>query len=333
MLTRCLAVLGFGAWLLAASVTAAQAHIVLTRVPEAAERPGLLPALRIQLAGLAEVTAGSPLQGNSRSERIDSALAAGAATGASASVWVEGPFARADGGSELVLYVVGSHRDRALFEVLRVPAGSGASGQAAVDRSLALKVRQVLWDLTRSQEVLATPALVTAETRARWTAGVLFKTSTGNVDAAAGLSLGAGLRIPDGHRLWEAGVRLAVLGPVHLGGKAGRMSLTELAPALELGMAWVEHALRVGLRAGAQARTTVAQGRTAQGSEGTRVVVTPAFSLGPMIDIRLDPTWALELAIDVELTPQRQRFMLNDKVVADSGQLRGVLRAALAWSP
>lgn len=138
-----------------AGIASAEPTVAVLTASEGPERPGFVEALRIQLAGSAAVTPGGVLASGTQSERVEAAVEATRRAGATVSVWVEGPVVRADGRRELVVYVVGEARGRAVMEVVRTPAERSADRpDPAVDRSLALKVRALLGDLATTRGVL-----------------------------------------------------------------------------------------------------------------------------------------------------------------------------------
>jgi hypothetical protein len=136
-----------------ASAARAEAPRVLFLEPSPA-RPALAATLQIQLLGLAElVSEPDPSGARPQGERIAAASALARGRGLLAVVWTEPPVAAADGSQTGVLYVVGVREGRALVEVLRVPASAErdpAAAALAADRTLALKLRELVSELVRA---------------------------------------------------------------------------------------------------------------------------------------------------------------------------------------
>lgn len=116
------------------------ARIVVLGVARDVPRGGLIQSLRIQLSGERAVRIGGSLARAPLGEQVRAAGARMEQLGASLAVWVEVARSDEQGAVELVLYVVGGRRDRALVEVARFEHAD----DPGIDRALALKVLEVL---------------------------------------------------------------------------------------------------------------------------------------------------------------------------------------------
>jgi hypothetical protein len=302
-------------------------------------RTELLLALRIQLTGVAEIEGRSLALPSSTSARIDAASALASAENALAVVWTEGPVQTADGSQEAILYVVGQSHGRALLEVVRVPGNSGPD----MDRTLALKVREIIDTLRRAQS--STPradALVpnlspagANEPAARFTAaaalGVLGAAQSGTPLGQWGATLAAGPRLY-GRALRLSGMLGLVLLPRSEVRKAdARVGLVEITPSLyahgqaKVGWLWL------GARAGFALAFVTADGSNARGARGVASEELPSMLLGLDAELPLGSDLGLCLGVQLETRLRRQRFAVDERQIADLGRLRPSALLALTW--
>ncbi|MDH5674563.1 MAG: hypothetical protein OEZ06_20720 [Myxococcales bacterium] len=264
------------AWcgLLLTTPVAAQAPdsgVVLWQSPEQ-PRPGLVHALRIQLAGAAELSVRQAPEGLGLSARVQAAGALAEREQVLLVVWVEAPAPApavapeaggesaeaapedsvdaaqdAEADSEAVLYMVGRKQGRAMLEVVRVPGGGGP----ALERSLALKVREGYDAVLRAAEaapdagLLLQPPPPPAEAEAPaptaggfgalWRVGAEWATLPSRGAGQFAIALGAGptLAISPALRLSvELGIAYA---PSIIFDTSGRqLEFSELSPSLTL---------------------------------------------------------------------------------------------------
>lgn len=307
-------------------------------------RPGFVPSLRIHLPANTPVIDGGTLRPGTSSERIEQALGAAELHAALAAVWVEGPVARRDGTGELVLYVVGRKEGRAIVDVLRVPTGDANQLDDGVDRSLALKVSQVLSDLMHGGDVIdATPedgdtfdsgTGTSREDTWRGTAqvGVLLRTPSGTVEMQPGLRVAAGVQCPS--RMLGLGA-LDLLLRIHLSPRvrdtndAGEIELSELAPAVEAAWSIAVGSVSLGASLGVQLRAITLSGQTALGAQGDDSTWILSLNAGPMARIALHRNLAITLGADLESSLQRRRYTINDTLTGDTGRLRAGFHASV----
>jgi hypothetical protein len=308
------------------SAAHAQPRVLVMRRAEGPDRPAFDQALRIQLVGEAELSTGPPLGGETLPDRVEEAAAAVGREDAVIGAWLESGETR----GELHLFIVGRRRQRALIEVARLPADQGPD----VDRTLALKVREVLDSVLASQSERAdvAGALDTVGGRGRFTVALGFfaATPSGSVDHQLGASLGAHLGLPLGPLMAEAAVGMRF--PTDLSasrGRVGRVSIDELSPWLDLHLHGGDGDLRVGGYAGVVLRVLMAEGVTDAGTVGTATVLAPALGLGAEGRLRLGDWLWLGLGLGGELTLHRPAFSLNRREVADVGRLRAVGQLSL----
>lgn len=110
-------------------------------MPADADHPGLVTALRLQLAGRAEVVAGAPLTGGTREARIDEVSRMLTATGARFVVWID----------REAVHLQGGNGD----ESVSIPLPDVAPADA--NRVLALKIRSAIESLTLVSEPPGSP--------------------------------------------------------------------------------------------------------------------------------------------------------------------------------
>jgi hypothetical protein len=301
--------------------------VLVLGVPEQPGNEGFVAALRIQLAGRGEVTAGPVLDGRTLPARVEEARAAARAQGAGLAVWVER--ARVEGGGEeVLLVVVGEAEGRAVVQVFRVPGGPPAD----TERALALKVGSVLDALitTGAKHALVErpPPLELPRPRVAWApwlaAGLAGSSSPGERDLTGALVLRGGAY----KEAWALGAELRLgLGDTWANA-AGDVSTRELDTTAVVALGELPGGLTVV--AGAGARLVRGAGTSYGGTEGTAWVALPLARLA------LEKSWdvgmlALTSGLDVSVATVRQRFSINDFEVADLGRFRAGLTLTLTW--
>ncbi len=298
-------------------------------------RPGLIDALRIQLAGSARVGDGGRLAGQALADRVENAVKIVRKKRAVLALWVQGPVPLSDRSEELVLYLVGEHRGRALVEVLQIPCGAGPE----VDRTLALKTREVLDDILSgvpSESLLEEPESampVKAASPLGWFVdlGLAIGSQKRSNLGQWGLSLGAGghLRIADSISL---GARLSfrLFPSVDIETEQGRVTFHELDPGLYLiGLLHPLPFLAVGLQQGALLGFVDAEGTTPSGASGSSVELVPSLLSELMVELELRTGLVLRLGAGLEVNLRKLRFAVNDEEVANLGRIRPQGQAAL----
>ena len=351
-------------WLWADSARAEDRVLLLDS--EAAARPGLLAALRIQLTGAAAVEVRHELPPGDSAARIAYATELSRRENALLVVWAEGPTPLPYGGQEAVLYAAGRREGRALLEVVRVPGQRGPD----MDRTLALKVSEVVSELKAAERagaeagaiggagIAGAPAAghagesatqpaaalhdaepIEEEEPAPWQwrpnlgAGVLAapqaRTDAGQWSAQ--LHAGVGLRSEP----WQLGARLGFgFAPGVTATRDGaRVQSTELTPELTLLAQFEQRPLWLGLRAGFALSFVEAQGFTPQGLDRDGSARIPALRFGVDVELPVLAGFSVALAIELEARLLRQRFAVNEEEVADLGQLRPLARLSVLFAP
>ncbi|MGD8860448.1 MAG: hypothetical protein PVI30_10595 [Myxococcales bacterium] len=295
---------------------------------------GLADALRIQLRGVATVEQATGPAPGPLPRQVRATSARAEARGALLSVWVQRPPPQDDGEArEAVLYLVGRREGRALLEVVRVPGGGGP----ALDRSLALKVREVVDSLQRAEAerreaLLSPPPPPRPEPHrqlglhAAAVGAPLQGASLGQWGAQLGV-LGALQWAP--HRV-EAELGATLFPSVGVAEGPREARLTELSARLSI--AWL-HALgpaHVGARAGLTLGTVQVEGRTPDGRTGEATEVAPGALLLAEARISLgDPGPWLQLWLGAQARLTRRRYTIEGEEVADLGRLRPLLALGL----
>lgn len=311
-----------------------QAQVVVLSAEGAAPRPAFVASLRIHLPPDTSVADGGTLRIGSPSERIEQALGAAELNDALAAVWVEGPVARRDGTGELVLYVVGRKENRAIVDVLRVSTGDSTQLDHSVDRSLALKVSQVLSDLMHGTDVIeATPPAAPTRDSASWRGGAyvggLMRTGSGTVDAQPGLRVAVGARAPLPIGSIDVIGRIHLLPRARAQSEVGTITLSEVSPAIEAAWTVAIDRWSIGASVGAQLRVIEVAGQTAAGTRGDQNASILSLNVGPVLRLALHSNVQLAFGTDVEVSLHRRRYTINDSVRGDTGRLRATLHAGL----
>jgi hypothetical protein len=333
--------------LVLARVASAQPEpVALLLVTEEGPRPELAGALRIQLTGLTALReVPEPAPGATLPERIRAAAALGERERALAVLWTEGPIEHADGSRESIVYVVGRSQGRALVEVVRAPGGPDPD----LDRTLALKVRELLEALLAARTQSPEPGLLEpvpevgepaagaakepSAVQARLEVGAVAGAQAGSTLGQWGGAVAGGPSLIGQHLRASALVELAFYPALGLQRSGSRVRLQALAPALALRADVRAGPLWLGPRLSAALSFVSAQGRDTAAAEGERDVSLLVLATGAGIELPLPPSFACFGALELELRPQRQRFTVRGREVADLGHVRPVVRLGLAFTP
>jgi hypothetical protein len=328
-----------GGLLWAASAHASE-RVLLLQAPGQAGS-GLEGALGVQLVGVAELEVRPLPEAASVPLRIDAARELGQRQDALLVVWSEEPVALPDGSKEAVLYAVGQHEGRALLEVVRVPGGQGPD----MDRTLALKVRELVDGLHRARAQSPSAAMLQADaatqpmtaTRPRLGASAALSAlgdpglSARPARLAADVALGPSLLLRDLRLSALATLRWYPQRTVQQDGGTARFD--ELAPGLTLHSQLRAGPLWLGARSGLALAFTSASGETAARAGGKKYVErTALWQLG--LDVELPLTAELGLRAGLELTTRfvHRRLSVNDVTVVDLGRVSPLASIGIAWS-
>jgi hypothetical protein len=334
---------------------AAEPRLLLLEPPGSTS--GLLTALRIQLVGLCEAERVVQPLAASAPEQIQAGTDLARSQHALASVWVDPPLSHTS--DVVLLYVVGEREGRALVEAVRVHGARGPD----LERTLALKVREVIAEMRRSQTAAA--LLPASAATATGSAPPSMTKDTAPPPRAAGsttpptaawqavLALGARLGSQPRLGLARWGLGLSV-GPVlaqsgwrfegllsaswfpavtsELGGD--RVRFWELATAVSahaqrrVGPVWM------GAHVDPQLVWLDASGTTARGVSGapySRGIW--GVALGADAEWPLGPQLALDADLQLQVLTSRERFTVNQRELVDIGQLRVRFGLSLVLRP
>jgi len=344
-------------WLLASVWVVAGGQVVHADSPQvllverAHARPELRVTLQIQLMGVAELGVRSDLRGDTTAARIASAAVLARSETALAVIWSDPPITRDDGLRDVVLYVVGNRAGRALVELVRVPASDGPE----LDRSLALKVREVIVELIDAQGHAPSAALLVTQppvssavgeraraaadsgeparaVGARWGArvfagpGLVWQPGLARI----GLELGAGPTLAHGPYLLGATVALAWTPEVTQRRDERVLRLWELTPKLQLELERSFGLLSLGVQGGLSVSTIHATGAldTRQRSASLSLF---AGLVGLRVELAIARALALRLRCDLQVFARHQRFAVDDQTLVDLGRARGLFGLDLVW--
>jgi hypothetical protein len=304
----------------------------------AAARGGLGSALRIQLTGAAEVEVRDLPENAGVSRKMQAASELTQSEDVLLVVWAEPAIELADGSREAVLYAVGHKQGRALVEIVRVPGGEGPD----VERSLALKVREVVDEVRHNREQAAASELmlepaaaapVTAEPAwgARVSVAGALAPLSGSDLGQWGARLAAGPAWRDGPLRISGLVELAVFPELEVQVPPAEVRLFELAPGALAHAQWRQADVWIGLRAGLSFSFLNAEGHSAAGSgEGSELA--PAWLFGVDVEVPIGAGVGVAAALDLQARIRRQRFTVAGDQVVDLGRLRPLVSIALTWS-
>lgn len=337
---------------------AAEQHVLL--LEQEPSRPALLANLQIQLSSLVRLeprTAAAAVGGTS--ERIRAATALARSEGALAVVWIDPTIERQDGGREATLYVVGERDGRALLEVVSV---TGAEGPE-LDRTLALKLREVLTELLTQAQSTPSTALLRppAEPEEREQrepssaadadpqAAAAESGTASQPPAAWGFVVASGARwvSQPGFARWGVGF---AAGPT--------FQLTHFRVGVSLGIDWLAEASERQPPRSASISELVPQLRFQARTGGSRLYATlhtgPALSLitvtgydpprtsehgltlfswmaGVGAELSFGAGWAAAAHVDLQAFTRRERIAVDDVNLIDLGRVRAVVGLELLW--
>lgn len=338
---------GFAAaltWLVAAGPVQAEPSVLVLRPAGSPAQPGLIQALRIQLADAGPVLEGGELVARSLPERIAEAGQRGRQAQARVAIWVEpaataGPLDAA--GAPWLLYLVGRRDGRVLVDVVQVPEGTGPD----VERSLALKVREA-HDTMREAEpdgalLVAEASAVAADQAPRpWGFRLALGPAVAALDGSSagqwGLSMALGAALHLGGRAREPGrvslhaaaqLRWFAAAPVKAA--SGSVELDELDPGLWL--AGLHHAGRfaIGVSSGLLARRVHVEAVASSGERASARQLVWSIPIALELQVGLAERFALRLAPGFEINLNPETFAIEAVPVVELGRIRPGLELSL----
>jgi hypothetical protein len=236
----------------------------------------------------------------------------------------------------------------------------GAWGPA-LERSIALKVRELLDDQARASAApVPGPSSVAGPAPAAETprpppaqpgrpssprppptpvisplieAGVRGMTASGNASAQAAFGVAAGAAMTSGANRAELWLRVQWASPLEAETTAGRVTAREWSPELSVhglrrvAPSWLGGFLSVALR------VVDAEGTTSAGERGDRTRSVPVLGAGAEARLPLtEKLWA-RCALGAELALKAQRFAVDHQPVLELGTFRGRAELSLVFSP
>jgi len=327
--------------------------LLVERPPARAE---LRSTLQIQLIGVAELGVRSDEAGDDTTvARIARGGALARAEGALAVVWVDPPLSRSDGATDVVLYIVGERAGRALVEVVHVPGSAGPE----LDRSLALKVREVVSDMLRAQANAPTEALLVKPKPARPKPAPPEPAAEGGGPSAAptrwglalyagprlslqpgpvrlGLGVGGGPMLARAHYMLSATLALDVFPEVTARAAQREVRYYELLPKLQLELAWSFGVVRAGAHAGVGMSAIQATGSTFAEALGRELEHTESVRLwllqvGLDVELPIASALALRARAELQALARRQYLAVDRDVLVDLGRVRAQFGLELVW--
>lgn len=303
-------------------------QVVLLQDPSSAGETGLAAALRIQLRGVAELKQRTGPASGSLPARVHDASALAEREDALLVVWVDEEVdgQTAVGAREAVLYLVGRHRSRALLDVIRVPAGDGP----ALERSMALKVREVVDGLLRArQQVEPNPLLEEPmHSAGPWVFDMGLHAAVGVApmsDTRAGQwAIQAALHTAlqrSSHR-FELEVAGLFAPDAALASSEQHASVRELAPVLSGAYLRDGDGAWLGLRTGLAFGSVRVQGLTLDGRRGSAHELAPAWHILGELRLPLGTSAWIDLRVGLEARLVRRRFTIDGDEAVDLGLLR-----------
>jgi hypothetical protein len=323
------ALLAWAGVLVWSRVSGADPHVVIV---EASDSPAL-PALPAQVT----LHAGRPVTVTTARQRGESSttLAARASQivverDATIVVWVA-TLSQTDGARSFLVFAAGRWPGRALIELVRFDAATGA---ADVERTIALKIAGLLDSVTAPRPIGAALGVPVDRTRGgpRW-----------RVDVVGGLVRELGDRAWDGRlelsvdrRLFEGPWRVAAGLGLHwqpggtIDGSAGVVSIDEVGASLAITIERPFGAWTMFVRPRGIAPLLIAEGISRDDARGSANVVSPAVGLDVGIWWRLSDMLQVGVSVGLEAALIQQRFLVDGSVTADLDRAR--LRSGLGLS-
>jgi hypothetical protein len=309
----------------------AQARVVLIQPEGEPPRPGLEPALRIQLRGTAEVIAVPQAFPSDVPARLSAASALAEEHDADWVLWTDPPQTTVPRSEHAVLYLVGRQNGRALIEVVSVPGGEGPE----VDRSLALKVHELIDVREGAVYALGNAEVPEPEAQQRrvqlWLEAGAQAGIEGDGGAAFDVLIAIGPSLTTPALLLALPIELAIGLPRRFERDGDEVSWTELGATL-----WLKLGARLGPAVlggalGAKLAFTDVEGTTQTGRQGTATELLPSAVASIDGELPLSSSLGARLALGTELRWKRQHFLIEGEDVGNTGRVVPFARLSLVW--
>jgi hypothetical protein len=306
-------------------------RVVLIQPESEPPRPGLEPALRIQMRGTAEVIAVPNAFPSDMPARLSAASALAEEHDADWVLWTDPPQTTPPESEQAVLYLVGRQNGRALIEVVRVPGGEGPE----VDRSLALKVHELIDVREGAAYALGNAEVPEPEGERKRVQLWLEAGAQGGLEGDGGaafdvlVAIGPSLSTPA--FVVALPIELAIGLPRNIERGGDEVSWTELGATvwLKLGTRLGSAVLGGGL--GAKLALTDVEGTTQTGRQGTATALLPSVAASLDGELPLSASLGARLALGAELRFKRQHFLIEGEDVGDTGRVMPFARLSVVW--
>jgi hypothetical protein len=331
--------------MIAAPARAEDLPLVIMLVDEVEAQPQLLDALRIQLAGRAQVRSQADTSDPALVSKSRVASSVLATTGARLVIWMDPPTKDAEKSTTL-LHLVGDQEGRVLVLVHAIES----QDLAAAHRALALKVAEVFDTLEAGRgaaialavqqlargapkkqaeqtEETSVPRLAFVGDLGGWGA-----TGTASAPIQGAVVFGAGARLRAEAFVGDLVATGRVATILSHGGSTGSVDVDEGAVGAAVRLAGTWSVVALGGELGVGGRIMSATGQTPVGREGEGDTVIPYLALLPQATFSLTSFMELRASIGVEVALRRHRFLVNDSPVLDVGTARGVATGAFVFS-
>lgn len=315
----------------AGDVAPRQPRIVLIQPQGETPRPGLEPALRIQLRGTAEVVAVPHPFPNDVASRLSAASGLAEEHDADWVLWADAPEPTPPKSEQTVLYLVGRQNGRALIEVVSVPGGEGPE----VDRSLALKVHELLdvregaaYALGNAEAPEPEPARKRVQL---WLEAGAQAGVEGDGGAAFDAFLAFGPSLSTQTLLIAVPIELAIGLPRRIARAGDEVRWTELGATLWLKLGARLGAAVLGGGLGAKLAFSDVEGTTQTGRQGSATELLPGIVASVDGELPLSDSFGARLALGVELRLKRQHFLIEGDDVGNTGRIVPFARLSVVW--
>jgi hypothetical protein len=306
-------------------------RVVLIQPEGEPPRPGLEPALRIQLRGTAEVIAVPRAFASDMPARLAAASALAEEHNADWVLWTDPPQTTAPQSEQAVLYLVGRQNGRALIEVVRVPGGEGPE----VDRSLALKVHELIDVREGAAYALGNAEVPEPESERKrvqlWLEAGAQGTIEGDGGAALDVLVAIGPSVSTPSLMVALPIELAIGLPRHIERGGDEVSWTELGATLWLKLGARLGPAVVGGGLGAKLAFTDVEGTTQAGRQGTATELLPSMVASIDGELPLSASLGARLAVGTELRFKRQHFLIEGDDVGNTGRIVPFARLSVVW--
>lgn len=302
------------------------ARVLLLSSPSVPIGPSLRDSARVQLAGVATVGEGPALAGSSLSDRVAEAASLVDRSPATLIVWLEQT--QVDG--EFVLFAVSRNRERALIQVVRLPAATEAERDRLVAVKIALLVEAALPAVAIALEAdgTAPPRAPPPAPDARATSAIVLEAGLEGAlmrgDQQTGLLIGIGGRARRSRLTGEVRVAVWQASDRDFAGPTGDVLVDETDISIGARLLSGKQGFAAGVWLDAAVRLLDADGIANDGATGSAIRAVPAFAGGVELRWTPRPEIAFRAAVGVDVAVRPHHFLIDQEEVADTGRWRAV---------